>query len=92
MSRPQAGRRDRDGNGEALPVADAVVIGAGFAGPYAPYRLRQIGLKPRGFEAASDVGGTWWWNCYPGAYCDEIAHEGYQGFSLSPEAWTPDQR
>jgi cation diffusion facilitator CzcD-associated flavoprotein CzcO len=49
---------------------DAVVVGAGFAGMYAIHRLRSMGLAVRGFEAARDVGGTWWWNCYPGARCD----------------------
>jgi cyclohexanone monooxygenase len=49
---------------------DAVVVGAGFGGMYAIHRLRSIGLAVRGFEAADDVGGTWWWNCYPGARCD----------------------
>lgn len=49
---------------------DAVVIGAGFAGLYAVYKLRELGLTHRGFEAGSDVGGTWYWNRYPGASSD----------------------
>ena len=49
---------------------DALVIGAGFAGLYALYRLRQQGLDVRVLEAGTDVGGTWYWNCYPGARCD----------------------
>ncbi len=49
---------------------DAVVIGAGFAGMYMLHRLRELGLGVQVFEAASDVGGTWWWNRYPGARCD----------------------
>jgi cyclohexanone monooxygenase len=49
---------------------DVVVVGAGFAGMYALYRLRQSDLRVQVFEAASDVGGTWWWNRYPGARCD----------------------
>ncbi len=49
---------------------DAIIVGAGFAGMYAIYRLRSMGLDVRAFEAASDVGGTWWWNCYPGSRCD----------------------
>ncbi|MBO1081293.1 flavin-containing monooxygenase [Roseomonas haemaphysalidis] len=49
---------------------DAVVVGAGFAGLYMLYRLRQLGLTARGFEAGSGVGGTWYWNRYPGARCD----------------------
>ena len=49
---------------------DAVVVGAGFAGLYMLHRLRQLGMSARGFEAGSDVGGTWYWNRYPGARCD----------------------
>ena len=51
-------------------VFDAVVIGAGFAGLYMMYRLRNLGLSVRGFETGSGVGGTWFWNRYPGARCD----------------------
>lgn len=49
---------------------DAVVVGAGFGGMYLLYRLRQLGLRAKAFEAAKDVGGTWYWNCYPGARVD----------------------
>jgi cation diffusion facilitator CzcD-associated flavoprotein CzcO len=49
---------------------DAVVVGAGFAGLYALYKLRSQGLSVRVFEAAPDVGGTWYFNRYPGARCD----------------------
>ncbi|MYD99619.1 MAG: NAD(P)/FAD-dependent oxidoreductase [Gammaproteobacteria bacterium] len=49
---------------------DAVVVGAGFAGLYMLYRLRQAGFRTRVFEAGSGVGGTWYWNRYPGARCD----------------------
>lgn len=49
---------------------DVVVVGAGFAGLYTLHRLRQMGMSAIGIEAASDVGGTWWWNRYPGARCD----------------------
>ncbi|MSQ20636.1 MAG: NAD(P)/FAD-dependent oxidoreductase [Betaproteobacteria bacterium] len=62
---------------------DVVVVGAGFGGIYALYRLRQIGLKVRVFEAGSGVGGTWYWNRYPGARCDvESMQYSYQ---FSPE-------
>ena len=46
---------------------DAVVIGAGIAGLYQLHRLRQMGLKVKAFEAGTNVGGTWYWNRYPGA-------------------------
>ena len=46
---------------------DVVVVGAGFAGLYLLHRLRGMGLSAQGFEAADGVGGTWYWNRYPGA-------------------------
>jgi len=49
---------------------DAVIVGAGFAGLYMLHRLKQQGLQARIFEAGSGVGGTWFWNRYPGARCD----------------------
>lgn len=49
---------------------DAVVVGAGFAGLYMLYRLRGLGMRVRVYEAGDDVGGTWYWNRYPGARCD----------------------
>ncbi|MBR1280976.1 NAD(P)/FAD-dependent oxidoreductase [Bradyrhizobium sp. AUGA SZCCT0177] len=49
---------------------DAVVVGAGFGGLYALHRLREKGLSVIGFEAAPEVGGTWYWNRYPGVRCD----------------------
>lgn len=49
---------------------DAVVLGAGFSGVYLLKRLTDEGFTVRGFEAGSDVGGTWYWNRYPGARCD----------------------
>ena len=51
-------------------ILDAVVVGAGFAGLYALHKLRSQGLSVRVFEAAPDVGGTWYFNRYPGARCD----------------------
>ncbi len=46
---------------------DVVVIGVGFAGMFMLHRLRQIGCTATVFEAGGDVGGTWYWNRYPGA-------------------------
>jgi cation diffusion facilitator CzcD-associated flavoprotein CzcO len=54
----------------AAEELDAVVVGAGFAGLYTLYRLRAQGLSVRVFEAGDDIGGTWYWNRYPGARCD----------------------
>jgi cation diffusion facilitator CzcD-associated flavoprotein CzcO len=62
---------------------DAVVIGAGFAGLYMLHRLREIGLSARVYEAGGGVGGTWYWNRYPGARCD--SHSIHYSYSFSPE-------
>lgn len=60
------------GNGQpaAAGAYDVVVVGAGFAGMYMLHRLRQQGLSARVYEQGGDVGGTWYWNRYPGARCD----------------------
>lgn len=50
--------------------ADVLVVGAGFSGMFAVYKLRELGFKVLGFERGEDVGGTWYWNRYPGARCD----------------------
>jgi cyclohexanone monooxygenase len=49
---------------------DVIVVGAGFAGLYSLHRFRSLGLKVRALEAGKDIGGTWFWNRYPGARCD----------------------
>ena len=49
---------------------DAVVVGAGFGGMYMVHKLRELGLTIQGFDKAGDVGGTWYWNRYPGCRCD----------------------
>ncbi|MCP5265489.1 MAG: NAD(P)/FAD-dependent oxidoreductase [Burkholderiaceae bacterium] len=49
---------------------DLVIVGAGFGGMYMLHKARALGLSARVFEAADDVGGTWYWNRYPGARCD----------------------
>lgn len=62
---------------------DAVIIGAGVSGLYQLYRTRELGLRTRVFEAASDVGGTWYWNRYPGARFDSESWS--YGYSFSKE-------
>ena len=62
---------------------DAVVIGAGVAGLYQLLKLREMGLRVRTFEAASGVGGTWYWNRYPGARFDSESWT--YGYSFSKE-------
>ena len=68
---------------------DAIIVGAGFAGLYMLHSLRQRGKRARVIEAASDVGGTWYWNRYPGARCDVFSVD--YSFSFSDEIqqeWT----
>src|SRR6202049_4293452 len=60
---------------------DAIVIGAGVAGLYALYKLRELGLSARVFEAGSDIGGTWYWNRYPGARFDSESYSYQYSFS-----------
>ncbi|WP_295701203.1 NAD(P)/FAD-dependent oxidoreductase [Lapillicoccus sp.] len=60
--------------GEPTRTLDAVIIGAGVAGLYQLHQLRQQGLDARIYDAASDVGGTWFWNRYPGARFDSEAY------------------
>ena len=62
---------------------DAVVIGAGVSGLYQLYRLRDLGLRGRVFEAGTGVGGTWYWNRYPGARFDSESWT--YGYSFSQE-------
>jgi cyclohexanone monooxygenase len=64
---------------------DALVVGAGFGGMYALHRMRAAGLRVRVLEAASDVGGTWFWNRYPGARCDVPSVEYSYSFSKELE-------
>ena len=70
------------------PDVDAVVIGAGFAGLYMLHRLRDMGLSVRVFERGSGVGGTWYWNRYPGARCDTDSVEySYQFSDALQQEW-----
>jgi cation diffusion facilitator CzcD-associated flavoprotein CzcO len=62
---------------------DAIIIGAGFSGIYQLYRLRQLGMKVRLFEDGADLGGTWYWNRYPGARFDSESWS--YGYSFSEE-------
>src|SRR5437764_10634261 len=65
------------------PEFDAVVIGAGVCGLYQLYRLRELGLRVRTFETGSAVGGTWYWNRYPGARFDSESWT--YGYAFSKE-------
>src|SRR5215831_429812 len=62
---------------------DAIVIGAGVSGLYQLYKLRELGFRVRVFETGTGVGGTWYWNRYPGARFDSESHT--YGYSFSQE-------
>ena len=68
------------------PQLDAIVIGAGFSGLYLLHKLRnEMGLSVRVFEAGGDIGGTWYWNRYPGARCDSESY--FYCFSFDEKMW-----
>ena len=68
---------------ENVEQFDAIIIGAGVTGLYALYRLRQLGFSARSFEEGSGVGGTWYWNRYPGCRFDSESYT--YGYSFSEE-------
>src|SRR3989304_1707374 len=74
--------RARNGAAAVLDY-DAIIIGAGMSGIYMLYRPREVGLGVRVFEAGTGVGGTWYWNRYPGARFDSESWS--YGYSFSPE-------
>lgn len=81
MSSVQSSQTQKNDDAE---VFDALIVGAGFNGIYQLHRLRQEGFKVRLFEAGADMGGIWYWNCYPGARVD--SHIPIYEFSIE-ELW-----
>lgn len=71
------------GTSSDLADVDVLVTGAGFSGLYAIHRMRELGFSVQCVEAGSGVGGTWFWNRYPGARCDVESLE--YSYSFSPE-------
>ena len=72
---------------------DALIVGAGFAGLYQLYRLRELGMRAQVVDKASGVGGTWFWNRYPGARCDVESIAYSYSFSRELETeWTWSER
>ena len=70
------------------PDLDAVIVGAGFSGMYLLHRLRGAGFRARVYEAGGGVGGTWYWNRYPGARCDvESMFYSYQFDDALQQDW-----
>lgn len=79
-----AARRGTTGPYADNLTVDVLIVGAGFGGIYCLYEMRKLGLKAVIYEAGNDLGGTWRWNCYPGAGVDSEVPE-YQ-YSI-PETW-----
>ena len=77
------GQAVSDAGSVSAPTYDVIVIGAGISGMYQLYRLRELGLSVRVFEAGTGVGGTWYWNRYPGARFDSESYS--YGYSFSQE-------
>lgn len=75
-----------DGYNGSMPVPDydAIIVGAGFGGIFLLHNLRKLGYKCKIYEAGTDLGGTWHWNCYPGARVD--SETPVYEFSM-PEVW-----
>jgi len=72
---------------------DIAIIGAGFAGLYMLHKVQELGLEARIFEKAEGIGGTWYWNCYPGAACDSESYIYCYSFSEELlEDWTWSER
>ncbi len=88
------GINNHQAQGGAAPQFDAIIVGAGFSGLYQLHQLRdQLGLNVLVIEAGDDVGGTWYWNRYPGARCDSESH--YYSYSFSralQEEWRWSER
>jgi len=57
-------------NGNVTEELDALIVGSGFGGIWLLYHLRKLGFKAKIYEAGQDLGGIWYWNCYPGARVD----------------------
>ena len=84
---------DHAPHGKSGSQFDVVIVGAGFAGMYMLHRTRGLGLRARVFDVADDVGGTWYWNCYPGARCDvESMQYSYQFDEELQQEWEWSER
>ena len=86
MPEAMVGARSDAASSASTQVVDVAVVGAGFAGLYLLHRLRNAGFSVVLLEEAGDVGGTWYWNRYPGARCD-IQTIDYS-YSFDPELET----
>jgi len=85
---PQAARDGAAPQG-SIKTYDVIIVGAGFAGMYMLHRLRGLGLSARVLDGATGVGGTWYWNRYPGARCDVESMQYSYSFSAElQQAWS----
>jgi len=81
-------RKQRTEPAETNARFDLVIVGAGFAGMYMLHTARRLGFTARVFEAGDGVGGTWYWNRYPGARCDvESMEYSYQFDDSLQQQW-----
>jgi cyclohexanone monooxygenase len=86
----QSQRQNAD---ERTAKYDVIIVGAGFGGMYTLHRLRALGLSARVLDAATDVGGTWYWNRYPGARCDVESMQYSYSFSMElQQEWSWSER
>jgi phytoene dehydrogenase-like protein len=93
MPAPTFAARASEANASTAQKVDVAVVGAGFAGLYLLHRLRKAGFATMVFDEAGDVGGTWYWNRYPGARCDVQTID--YSYTFDPElekAWTWSER
>jgi len=80
--------KQHKGSSGSAPALDVVIVGAGFAGMYMLHRSREAGFRALVLEAGGDVGGTWYWNRYPGARCDiESMQYSYQFSDELQQEW-----
>jgi cyclohexanone monooxygenase len=85
---PEPGLKASINKAQADPPVDLVIVGAGFAGLYMLHRARSLGLRAIVYEAGDGVGGTWYWNRYPGARCDvESLEYSYQFSDELQQQW-----
>ncbi len=85
---PSAAAPDPGTSEHGAPDLDTLIVGAGFAGLYLLHRLRGAGFRARVYEAGGGVGGTWYWNRYPGARCDvESMSYSYQFDEALQQEW-----
>lgn len=85
--------RAKRSESERLGELDVLIVGAGFAGLYMLHRLRSAGLEAIAYEAGSGIGGTWFWNRYPGARCDiESIEYSYQFSEELQQDWKWSER